>query len=138
MLQYIFYFIIYSLIGWIIDTTCRSLRAIAFVANTYVPGFSITYGIGSLIIIFLIKYIKKLNIFLKYFIYAIVLTLYEYISAIWTEFFLGMPLWDYSNHFLNFQGRIDLFHFIAWGLLGLLFEYKLHPFISELVKKIKK
>ena len=48
----------------------------------------------------------------------------------------GLRWWDYSNDFLNIQGRVSLVYSIFWGIIGLFLLEKLHPFIQDLIQKI--
>nr|MCR5787480.1 putative ABC transporter permease [Bacilli bacterium] len=68
-------------------------------------------------------YINKLNIFLKYLLYASVGTMVELICGLVLEYGLNMYAWSYKNSFMNFKGHICLFMFLVWGIFGVLFEY---------------
>ena len=52
------------------------------------------------------------------------------------ELVLGFTAWDYSNMFLNINGRICLLFSIFWGGLGILWIKILYPQIDKLLKKI--
>ena len=89
------------------------------------------YGYGSLLLYLISKKIDK-NIF-KMFLYSTVLcTIFEYLSSFFLELLFHKTWWDYSNNFLNINGRVCLFNSLCWGVLGVLFLY----YISPLLKKI--
>ena len=59
------------------------------------------------------------NIVLLFIVSMLVLTLWEYIVGVLLE--KNIPykvLGDYSDHKINFQGRICLSNSIYWGVLG--------------------
>ena len=54
------------------------------------------------------------------------------------EMLFGLRWWDYSNDFLNIQGRVSLLYSIFWGVIGLILLEKLHPYIQDKIQKITK
>ena len=66
---------------------------------------------------------------------TVVLTLWEYIVGVFLEKMFHTKYWDYSDHKINFQGRICLTNSIFWGLLGVAFIDYIHPFICNIVSK---
>ena len=67
----------------------------------------------------------------------IVFTSFEYIVAVVLESLFGLRWWDYSNEVLNFQGRISLPYSIAWGIVGVIFVDKIHPYVKRKLEKIE-
>ncbi|MGN1342858.1 MAG: hypothetical protein ACI4VL_06700, partial [Bacilli bacterium] len=55
----------------------------------------------------------------------------EYIISFLQEFFLGTKSWNYSNYFLNINGRTTVPYMLFWGLLGILFVKFIYPFFSS-------
>ena len=94
--------------------------------------FCIIYGFGIVGYYIISHYIKKLNIFYKFIIYAFVGTMVELICGLVLEYGLHMYAWRYTNSFLNFKGHICLSMFIVWGIFGIVFE-KITPYIHKLV-----
>ena len=133
--MYILYFIIYSFIGWILDTGYRSLLVKEFAPNavTIFP-FTPIYGFGALLILLIYPAIQHLNVFLQFLLFAVILTLLEYLGGVLTLHFLGRRLWDYSYMPLNFQGHISLLHALFWGALALLFVTYIHPPIQQTIQ----
>ena len=76
--------------------------------------------------------------FLKFLIATVAFTLFEYIVSFLLEMLFGLRWWDYSNDFLNIQGRVSLPYSIFWGVIGLILLEKLHPYIQEKIQKITK
>ena len=92
------------------------------------------YGFAAIIMIQMLKNVKT-NTLGKFAICMIFFTIFEYIVAVVLESLFGLKWWDYSNEVLNFQGRISLPYSIAWGILGVIFVEKIHPFVESKVKR---
>ena len=97
--------------------------------------FCIIYGFGTVLYYISCNLCHKLNIFLKFLIYAVVGTFVELMCGLLLDYGLGMYAWSYANSFMNYHGYICLFMFIVWGLFGLLFEYFL-PLVNKLLGKL--
>ena len=93
------------------------------------------YGIGALIMTTVLSSLSN-NVFLLFISSVAVLTLWEYIVGVLLEKIFHTKYWDYSNHKINFQGRICLSNSIYWGILGVAFLKFIHPFIQEVIGKI--
>ena len=67
---------------------------------------------------------------------VLTLTFWEYIVGVFLEKIFKTKYWDYSDHKINFQGRICLTNSIAWGFLGVGFINFIHPFIVSCINNI--
>ncbi len=115
--MYFFLFMLYSLIGWIYETILFSVEEGYFINRGFNFGPYIPiYGFGAVIIMIVIsKFIVESdenNKFsmrpLKIFILILVLsTVAELIGSYIMEYSLGIILWDYTDEWMNFQGRIS-------------------------------
>ena len=47
-----------------------------------------------------------------------------------------MHWWDYTNEFLNLNGRISIFYSFAWGIIAVLFVNYIYPFVKKKVNLI--
>lgn len=63
-------------------------------------------------------------------------TAMEYITSYWMEYVFHKRWWDYSDMFMNVNGRICLGAFILFGVLGAFFIRIMHPFIASLINRI--
>ena len=61
----------------------------------------------------------------------------EYVVSFVGEKLLNTKWWDYSDKFLNINGRICLIYSIFWGLLGLYLIKVVNPLIDKLINWIK-
>lgn len=130
-LELLKYFIIYSMLGWFMESVFRSICERKLINTGFLKGpFCPIYGIGAIIMIVFLKQFQN-NIFLLFLMSFIVLTIWEYIVGVFLEKAFNTRYWDYSNHKVNFQGRICLTNSIYWGILGVVFICYIHPFISE-------
>ena len=99
------------------------------------------YGLGALTMYFLLKDKNKTDKYLIFKIFIISFIsgrLIEYICSYMQQSIFGTISWDYSKKMFNINGRINLFHSVLWGLLGLLFYYMILPMINLIKIKDKK
>jgi len=150
LFEIMFCFIACGIIGWAFETTVvliesgvltdRGILFISFIGNFPVIWglpFILIYGIGGAVLIWGFKPLANKPVLLII-ISIVVMTLFEYFAAVFCEEVLGQKLWDYSNNFMNFQGRICLTSSIAWGVLSILAVKVLGPFFLNLYDKIEK
>lgn len=94
------------------------------------------YGIGAVIMILALQYFSKTNhrLFLGGVIVGAVV---EYSLSLIGEWLLNVKWWDYSDKFLNINGRICLLYSIFWGLLGVYLIKIVNPKIDKLIDYLK-
>ena len=128
---YFLYFIIFSVIGWLLET-CFSFYSLGYFTKRgflYGPLCPI-YGWGAIILILFFRTYKKHN--LKLFIYAaIIFSIFEYFVSFAMEAMFSLKWWDYSNEFMNLNGRIGIFYSFAWGIIAILFINLIYPFFKK-------
>lgn len=128
---YILYFLLFSFIGWIIET-CFSFYALGhFTKRGFLYGpLCPIYGWGALILIMFFSTYKKHN--LKLFIYAaLIFSVFEYIVSFGMEALFSLKWWDYTNEFMNLNGRISIFYSFAWGIIAILVINFIYPFFKK-------
>lgn len=138
-------FILFAVCGWIYEVIWTRFDDGVWVNRGYLFGpWLPIYGFGGMLVyvVFgkLIKkpvYIGKLNIrFLLLFIYICLITTVVELAATYIIELFGTPfteLWDYSDHFLNFQGRICLDASARFGVLGLMIIYGALPLYNKII-----
>lgn len=130
------YFIIYSFLGWGLETVFRSICEKRIINTGFLYGpFCPIYGLGAIIMYLLLNDYKGRYISI-FCIAIIVLTIWEYIVGVFLEKTFKTKYWDYSDHKLNFQGRICLINSIFWGILGIAFINFIHPFVVQYILQI--
>lgn len=136
LVEIITYFTIYSFLGWVMESVVRSICERKIINTGFLKGpFCPIYGIGATIMFLFLERFQN-NLILLFLIAIIVLTLWEYLVGVFLETVFHTKYWDYSNHKLNFQGRICLTNSLCWGILGVLFVKFIHPFIQSILVKI--
>lgn len=125
------FFIIYSIAGWLMESTVRSMSERKFINTGFLKGpFCPIYGLGCIIMILFLEKFKD-NILMLFLVCFIVLSVWEYIVGAYLEKTFHTKYWDYSYHRFNIKGRVCLTNSICWGLLGILFINYIHPFVQE-------
>lgn len=135
----ILYFFVYAFLGWILETIYCVVTLGVFNKRGFLYGpICPIYGFGAVILIQCVKN-KKTNTIGKFLISMIAFTIVEYLASVVLEDIFNLRWWDYSNDVFNFQGRISLAFSLVWGILGVIFVEKVHPFVKRnLEKKIIK
>jgi len=130
----IFYsFILYSFLGWVIETTFVSINRKQFVNMGFLDGpFSPIYGSGALAIILLV-FPFHYNFFLFFTMSIVIASIIEYITSLFFEKFFNITWWDYSDKPFNIQGRICLEYSFYWGILSALVLTFIHPRIIPFI-----
>ncbi len=132
------YFIIYSVLGYIIETIYGMItKGVWESRQSFLYGpFCGIYGLGAVImIVCLHKFPKKFNtLFIGGFIVGSVV---EYVVSLVGEMLLGVKWWDYSNMPLNINGRICVYFSIFWGFLGIYLIASLNPRVDKIIDWIK-
>ena len=134
----LYIFIITSICGYFVELVWSLVTKGIFINHSAVVigPFNFAYGICGVVLTLLLYKFKDesyLKIFLLSFIGGSIL---EYIMSWGMELVLGFTAWDYSNSFLNINGRICLLFSIFWGILGILWIKILYPQIEKMLNKI--
>lgn len=136
------YFIIYSVIGYIIETLYAIITEgkLESRQNFLYGPFCSIYGVGAIIMIVSLQYFKKNN-YTLFFGGFLIGSITEYAISFLGEEIFHVIWWDYSTMPLNINGRICVFFSLFWGLLSIyLLSYvnpKIDKFIAWIEEKIK-
>lgn len=128
---YVLYFLIFSVIGWLIET-CFSFYSLGhFTKRGFLFGpLCPIYGWGAIILIMFFRTYKKYN--LKLFIYsALIFTIFEYLVSYGMEALFSLKWWDYTDEFMNLNGRVSIFYTFAWGIIAILVINFIYPFFKK-------
>lgn len=131
------YFIIYSIIGLILETLFAFIMYGKIESRQgvlFLPMIPI-YGIGAvLLVVGLQKFNKN---WITTFLGGILIgSIVEYFISLFGEIFLNVRWWDYSNNFLNINGRICLLYSIYWGIISIYLMKSLNPLIDKIINWI--
>ena len=114
--ELIWLFLIYSFLGWMLETILAATEQRRFVNRGLVNGPLCTiYGVP---IVILTIFGQELPLFWLFLGAMIVATVTEWISGHMIERFYHERWWDYSNVKWNLDGYICLPASLVWGVLG--------------------
>lgn len=132
------YFIIYSIAGYIIETIFGLLtKGMLESRKGFLYGpFCPIYGVGAVAMILGLQCFKKNN-YTLFWGGFLVGSIVEYIISYIGELVFKVNWWDYSNYFLNLNGRICFTFSLFWGLLALYLIRHFNPLIDKLIDKTK-
>lgn len=135
----IWYFIIFSILGIIVETLfCFLTMGILESRKGFVFGpFCPIYGLGAVLIIAILERFKESR--LKIFIYGMIAgAIVEYLVSFILEAIYGARFWDYSYLPYNLNGRICIRYSSYWGFLSMAMIYLVKPRVDKLINKIPK
>lgn len=131
-LIYFYYFLIYSFIGWIIDTTYSSLKSKKFINRSFLTEpLSPIYGLSAIVII-ITSYKFHENLILFFIVSSITSSVLEYFSSLFFDKIYHIKWWNYSKKPFNLNGRICLEYILYWGILSILILNTIHSYINQL------
>lgn len=133
------YFIIYSVLGFIIETAFGAVtKGVIESRKSFLYGpFCAIYGLGAVVMILCLQPFKKNNntLFWGGFVAGSVI---EYLVSLIGELIFHVIWWDYSDMPLNINGRVCVYFSIFWGLLGIYLVSYVNPKIDKLINFIKR
>ena len=134
--MYLFYFIIYSFLGWICETIYCSIIDKQYVNRGFLKGpFCPIYGAGALIVVILLSPFSD-NIIMLYLTAMIFTSILEYTTGFLLETIFHLKWWDYSNYKFNIKGRVCLLNSTLFGILSVFTIKIINPILVELTKGI--
>ena len=133
------YFIIYSFLGFIIETIFGMLtKGVIESRQSCLYGpFCCIYGLAAAVMIPGLQKFKKKN-WTLFLAGAIEGSIVEYVISWLGEIVFHIKWWDYSNMPFDINGRICLLFTIFWGILALVLMRLINPYIEKFIDKIPK
>lgn len=131
----IFYFIIYSFLGWCLESIYKTIIFKKPTNSGFLYGpFCPMYGIGAILMIWAGQLSNNpIVIFIMAFL---IFSVWEYLVAVIIEKLFKTKYWDYSKLKFNLQGRVCLKNSLYWGILGVLLIYIIQPVINNFTDMI--
>ncbi len=93
------------------------------------------YGAGGLLLSMLLSRLREKPL-LVFLLSMLICTVLEYFTSLFLECRWGIRWWDYSEHFLNLDGRVCLLGAIVFGLGGTALVCLFLPFFEKLYERI--
>lgn len=136
--QLFWYFLIFSIIGIIVETVyCYITTGVLESRKGLIWGpFCPVYGVSAAILILCLNKYKNKNIFVLFTYGVIAGSLAEYILSFGLEAIYGMRFWDYTYTGSHINGRICLQYSFYWGVLSVLVVKGIKPLLDKLIDKI--
>lgn len=119
--NYFWIFVLGSFIGWL----CESLWCILKYKKVesrkgLIYGYFIPiYGIATLFISLFVNIFNINNYWLFFFLTFLICGVVEYVSSIFQEECFETRSWDYSEMFLNINGRVNILYLSIWSIMGI-------------------
>lgn len=130
------YFIVYSILGWCMETVYCSTLERRFVPRGFLFGpMCPIYGVGVLMMICWFQPLMDRPV-VFYLTATVCMSAWEYLVGWFLETTTHIKYWDYSMYRFNLKGRICLWVCLMWGVLSFLVLYFIHPRIEALVGRI--
>lgn len=139
---YVWFFLSLSVVGWLWEVALYLVLEHKFVNRGVLLGpWLPIYGAGGLFLYFLLYRLKKYPL-LIFFLSALVCSAVEYFASWFLEEMWSIRWWDYSDYFMNLNGRICLLGAVVFGAGALVLIYLYIPlfekFYERLIPRIRK
>lgn len=126
-------FIIYSVLGWFVESAYMSFCNHRLTNRGFAKGpFCPIYGFGAVIGYLVLNPLSGHYITL-YLTGAFLATTFEYLVGIMMQKLLGEVWWDYTEKPMNYKGIICLESTIAWGFYAIIITMFLHERVLHLI-----
>ena len=126
-------FIIYSVLGWFVESVYMSFCNHRLTNRGFAKGpFCPIYGFGAVIGYLVLNPLSGHYVTL-YLTGAFLATTFEYLVGIMMQKFLGEVWWDYTEKPMNYKGIICLESTIAWGFYAVIITMFLHERVLHLI-----
>jgi uncharacterized membrane protein len=125
----VFYFTIYSFIGWLLENSYSFFTTRKFLKENFLYGpFKPMYGFAPLLLVYLIS--PKTSWPVALFLCFIIPTVVEYTSGFLLQKLFNKQWWDYSDSPVQLHGHICLPFSICWGFLSIICMKWIHPVMA--------
>ena len=129
IIKIIFYFFMYSLLGWAMESIYLSIGQRRLVNTGFLYGpFCPIYGFGAVVLYVLLIHLQGKPV--------LILSVWEYFVGFLLEKLFKTKYWDYSNNKFNINGRVCLLNSIYWGFLSVFFIEIWNPLVETQLTKI--
>ena len=126
-------FIIYSILGWFVESVYMSFCNHRLTNRGFAKGpFCPIYGFGAVIGYLVLNPLSGHYVTL-YLTGAFLATTFEYLVGIMMQKLLGEVWWDYTEKPMNYKGIICLESTIAWGFYAIIITMFLHERVLHLI-----
>ncbi len=129
----IFWFMLYSITGWIYETVLCSVSERKFINRGFLNGpYCPIYGVGAVLDVLILGRIQ--NTFLLFVLGVLVTCTLEYLTSYVMEKLFHARWWDYSERKFNIAGRVCLQGAIVFGAFSVILIKLIHPLVITLTE----
>lgn len=133
---YCLLFFALSFAGWLWEVLLHLFTSHAFInRGVYKGPYLPIYGVGGLLLSFLLKRFRK-RPWLVFLLSLVICSVLEYFTSWFLEKKWGIRWWDYSEHFMNLDGRICLTGALVFGAGGTALVCYFVPLYEKWVEKL--
>ena len=137
-MYYINCFFVYSILGYLLENIFSLINHLNYESGFLYGPWTVVYGFGSIIIIFIANYISKYNlkksieVFLIFITNSLILGIIEILGGYFILFFFHKTFWNYTSNF-NITPFTSLEMMIIWGIAALFLTYIIKKSIDHLI-----
>lgn len=136
--EWIWLLLVYSFLGWIIETAVGTIKNKKFTNRGFSTGpFCLVYGITAVLMALTMQDLTN-NLFFLLIGCGTLATITEWMTGKILERLNRHKWWDYSKKKWNFDGYICLQYTILWAILGALSVWFGNPFFLSVYRLIPK
>ncbi|WP_301624742.1 putative ABC transporter permease [Paenibacillus apis] len=135
----LFYFLVYSVMGWLLENTYSLATTGRFWKEGLLLGpYKPMYGAAPLLLIWVTARIPQHQLLLtSIFLCFLIPTVVEYVSGCGLKAWFGRTWWDYSGMRGQLHGHICIRFSVYWGILSLLTLRYIHPGIEHIFDRVE-
>ena len=135
---FILFFFFFSFIGWVFEVLFYLVNEGTFINRGTMHGPWVPiYGVGGYIIIYGLRWLRK-NPPLMFVGTVAVCGSVEYFASWVLEKLFNKKWWDYTDYFLNINGRVCCEGLLVFGFMGVTMTYFIAPVAENMLNKINK
>jgi uncharacterized membrane protein len=129
-------FIIYSMIGWLVESVYMSFCNHKLTNRGFAKGpFCPIYGCGGAIGFILLHSLAE-HVIMLYIVGALLATCFEFLVGELMKRFLHQVWWDYNDKPFNYKGIICLESTIAWGFYAVIIVRYLNAVVVTMAQML--
>lgn len=132
MIRIFWIFVIGSVFGFFAEMLYAFVytRTIEIRKGLIYGPFIQVYGIGAVSYYLLISKVKEPK---RAFFYGMVMGgALEYFCSFFQEIFFGTISWEYSDLFMNLNGRTSVIYCVYWGIISIMFLKIIYPWFEKI------
>lgn len=136
MYNYLWYFVIFSFLGWCMEVAYHAICCGDFSNRGFLNGpVCPIYGFGAVAVIASLRPFSQSITML--FVFAVLITsALEFVTGYVLEKIFHMKWWDYSETPFNIMGYICLKFSLCWGVAGTFLMRVVLPFCDKIILKV--